>query len=880
MDSSRIGAPLLPLIPVKTAQPRVARAGVDRQRLFDLLDAAMDTPVTLVSAGAGWGKTTLVSAWARAGGKPVAWLNLDRHDNDPQTFWAYVVAALRTAGLLTDGNPLAALTSVPADQRERIRVIADGLSHLPDRAVLIIDDFHEIDDTRVLAEMSDLLRYPPEPVRLLLISRARPVINLHRLRAAGLITEIRASHLAFTEPEAADLVTGHGITLTAPDLATLLNRTEGWAIGLHLGAGFLAVHHSRSVAEFAGDGRGIDEYLTEEVLANRTGRQRRFLLQTSICERICAGLANAITTGRDGQRMLEEFEHENDFVVRLGDRPLWFRYHHLLRDALGHRLQVESPAMVAELHRRAARWHAANDSVMEALTHAVSAGDWTYIGRLVTGQAAPLVLSAHRSALVRLLRQVPADRLDSTAELMICAAVLLFHDGDYEAIPARLDHARRLLRRRPGDEHRPVELMRLTLQLAVDRAVGDLPAVRAGCDELLALLATDVAAGGAAVTQQRAIALNNRGLANLWSGDLDAAVRDLWASAGASRAAGLELAEINADGHLGLLEVMCGSVAAARQIAGDARELATKRGWQHTVQAVAAHLAMVLVHLERGEFADAEQALQDGMRAHHSEPEAAQRVVMLGAQARLAATRGEPAKARVFLEAARADRSPRTRIPWLDRWLAMIEIEADLAAGDIGAPPAGITMAGGDLAHQVAHARLALAHKDFRRAGHLLDPRPAVLPYTAATVEAGLIIALIADARGQAGQAVELLSDTLHLAEREEIRRPFLVHADGRLDDLLQRLQLLHPGDGHATFLEELRSALRATRKTAATEVLSGREAEVLLFLPTMLGSAEIARELGISVNTVKAHIRAIYRKLGVAKRSEAVARARDLGLL
>ncbi|MEU4157270.1 LuxR C-terminal-related transcriptional regulator [Actinoplanes sp. NPDC026670] len=867
----------MPLIPVKIAQPRVARAGVDRQRLFDMLGSAMDTPVTVVTAGAGWGKTMLVSAWARAGTNPVAWLNLDRHDNDSQTFWAYVVAALRSAGLIRPESPLATMTTVPTCEKERIRILAAGFSHLPDPSVLILDDFHEIDDPGVLREVSELLRHPPEPLRLFLISRIPPALELHRLRAAGLVTDVRAADLAFTETEAAAVVRGHQLALDATDLTELVKRTEGWAIGLHLGAGFLAGDPARTVADFLGDSRAVDEYLTAEVLTGRSRQQRRFLLQTSICERVCAGLADAITAGSDGQALLEQIERDNDFVIRLGDSPVWFRYHHLLRDALGHRLRRESPGVIGELHRRAARWHAANNSVMEALNHAVSAGDWAYIGKLVTGRAAPLILSAHRPALVRLLRQVPEDRLGSTAELMICAAVLLFHDGDYEAIPARLNHARRLLRRRPGDEHRPVELMRLTLQLAADRAVGDMPAVRAGCTELLALLTSDGAAGGAAVTQQRAIALNNRGLAHLWSGDLSAAVRDLWASASASRAAGLELAEINATGHLALLEVMAGSVAEAAQLAGRARELAERRGWQRTVQSVAAHLAMVLVHLERGEFADADAVLAIGRQAHYSEPEAAQRVVLLGAQARLAVTRGEPVRAQVFLEEARADRSPRARIPWLDRWLGLLEIENDLLVGRPVPATAGIPVVDGDLAQQVAQARVALAYKDLRRAGQLLVPGPATRTHTAASVEAGLLIALIADARGQAGQATDLLSDALQLAEREQIRRPFLIHADGRLDDLMHRLQLLTP---ESTFLAELRSEIRSTRKAPAAGILSEREADVLLHLPTMLSAAEIAGNLGISVNTVKAHMRAIYRKLGVARRSEAVTQARDIGLL
>ena len=352
----------------------MVRANVARQRLIDRLDAAVYRQVTVVCAGAGWGKTLLVSAWAEAWAArrraPVAWLSLDQRDNDPQIFWAYLVAALRVAGAVTPDNPLAEMGSVPSDERERGHRLAEGLRPMSRQTVLVIDDFHEIDDVDVLREVADLLRHPL-PVRIILVTRADPPVGLHRLRAAGQVSDIRADDLAFTGEEAAALVTGHGLTLAPDDVTVLLERTEGWAAGLQLGAGFLAHDGARSIADFAGDVRGVDDYLTEEVLAGRSRRHRRFLLQTSICERICADLANALTNQNDAQRTLEQLEHDNDFVVRLGAKPLWFRYHHLLRDVLAHRLRLETPTSVTELHGRAARWYASNNSVMEALTHAV-----------------------------------------------------------------------------------------------------------------------------------------------------------------------------------------------------------------------------------------------------------------------------------------------------------------------------------------------------------------------------------------------------------------------------------------------------------------------------------------------------------------------------
>jgi LuxR family maltose regulon positive regulatory protein len=427
---------LLPLAIAKTAPPQPLPAGVDRRRLFNLLDAAARNPVTLVCAGAGWGKTTLVSAWAETRTAPVAWLSLDKHDNDPQLFWAYVLAALRVAGAVAPDNPLAEMGSVPVDERERGHRLTGGLGHLPEQTVLVLDDFHEVDDPQILREMNDLLRFPPAPLRVVLISRSWPALALHRLRTAGQVAEIRAEDLAFTSDEAAALVRGRGLDLGSQDVSILLNRTEGWATGLHLGAGFLAGEAgSRSLEDFAGDVRVVDDYLTDEVLAGRPRRQRLFLLQTSICERVCADLANAVTAQRDAQRTLEQLEHDNNFVVRLGAKPVWFRYHHLLREALGHRLSLEAPTAVTGLHRRAARWHARNNSVMEALAHAVSARDWPYVGHVVATQAAPLILSAHRGALVKVLQQVPPEKMTSSPELVFCAGLLPLPRGRLRGDP-------------------------------------------------------------------------------------------------------------------------------------------------------------------------------------------------------------------------------------------------------------------------------------------------------------------------------------------------------------------------------------------------------------------------------------------------------------
>jgi LuxR family maltose regulon positive regulatory protein len=876
----------LPLAVAKTAPPQWRRADVERRRLFELLDVAATKPVTMVCAGAGWGKTKLVAAWAQARTAPVAWVSLDKQDNDPQLFWAYVVAALRLADAVRPGNPLAEIGAVPAGERERGLRLAAGLAELPEATVLVIDDFHEIDDPEILQEVNNLLRHPPRPLRWVFLSRVQPALALRRLRTEGQVTDVRATDLAFTEDEAAVLMRGEGLDLTAPDLSRLLHRTEGWAAGLRLGAEFLGDHGgARAVEDFAGDVRDVADYLTDGILTGRDQRERRFLLQTSVLDRLCADLTNAVTDQADGQRMLEQLEHDNDFVVRLGPKPLWFRYHNLLREALGHRLSVEDPTSVTELHRRAARWYAGNNSLVEALTHAVCARDWPYVGRVVATQAAALILSAHRPALLKILQQVPPEEMESTPELIFCTVLLLFHAGDYETIPARIASARKLLEHRDDVEsRRSVELMLFTPEMLAERALGDMAAVIAVCNRLLDLLA-EGPIGGVAATQQRAVGLSHRGLALLWTGQPEASARDLWASVNAAHTSGVELVEINAAGHLALLQVMCGSVDEAAQIAASTRELAHQRGWQYTLQAAPAHFAQALVDLERNDLDGAEEAHRQGARAHHGNPEAAQRVIMLGVEARLALARGEPARARLFLVEARRDRSSKMNAPTLDRWLSLIDAEVALAAGE--GEPAGLRTTGGvadpvmDFALHVARARFAFAARDMRRAEELLRAAPSVLSHTAATVEAGVLGALVADSHGEATRAVDLLAAATTLAAREGIRRPLVVLAGSRLNDLVQRWQLL---GGDTSFIEQAISESPRTTKPysdgATTVGLSERESEVLRYLPTMLSAAEIAGHLGVSVNTVKAHVKAIYRKLGVERRSEAVTLARKIGIL
>ena len=879
MSSSALASP-------KTSRPQGRQTAVRRQRLHDILDAGEDRAVTLVCAGAGWGKTTLVSEWAGERPNPVAWLTVDTFDNDPQLFWSHVVAALRTAGGVPAGAEPPDLHSIPERVVDRIRIVARALAGMRPADVLVLDDFEEITNRALVRELAALVQSPRREFRIVLITRSEPLPPLHRLRPAGELVEIREPALAFTPDETAGLLAGYGLDISGEDLAALLHRTEGWAVALRLAAGFLAdTHGRRSIADFAGDVVGVVDYLTDEVLRGQPSPIRRFLLYTSICESVSGELSDAITLDASGQKILEELERVNHFVVRLGPKPQWFRYHNLVRDALQHKLLVETPAVVPQLHQRAAGWYAEHDSILDALWHAARARDWAFVGRL-TARAAPLMVSAHRAAFTKILKQVPSDAFASTPELMVSAALLLFQAGDYDAIPDRLAGAMELLEGWPDGDRAPLEITIRALQISVHRVKGDMPALVTDATALLGMLARARMAELTHALQYRAIALNNKGVGLLWTGRTDAAERYLWVAATAARSAGVELVEINALGHLAMLEVMFGSVREAARLAGTARVLAERHGWRNALQAVPAHLATANVELERANMTKALRAMRRGLRAHRGDPEAVQWKLWLGTQARCALMQGDTAAAQALLGEARIHQQSRLTAPAVDRWLSLIESEVDLAAGrpELVVRRYASAVRDRDLtfAEGVYLARAAFAQRNAGRAETLLLRPGSVMADTVATIQARILAALIADARGLGVRSADTLADAIGLAAREGIRQPFVCMASDRLEALLARHRMLTTEN--ADFVADVERLIGAGRRDAHpahhSGQLSERETEVLRYLPTMLTAGEIAGELKVSVNTVKAHMRSIYRKLDAARRREAVSRAREWGLL
>ncbi|WP_231956977.1 MULTISPECIES: LuxR C-terminal-related transcriptional regulator [unclassified Actinoplanes] len=860
--------------PAQVARPRPPQGLIWRPRLAETLDRGTRQAVTLICAGPGWGKTALASAWAgaRAVSGPIAWLTCAADHNDPYTFWSDLLLALRTSGAVRPGQSVPQRGPVvPAEGPDFLRRLGSGLAALPGPVVVVLDDLQEITDQRILVGLSGLLRHPPDRLRLVLISRTDPDLSLHRLRTAGELTEIRARDLAFGVEEAAELLAARGRRLSAVDLAALVRATEGWGAGLRL-------------AMDAPAGVGPDEasadYLVREVLAAQPTPVRDFLLGTSVPDRINGSLAEAVT-GRPGEQLLARLERANLFIERVGGHG-WYRYHRQFRAALRGQLARECEDVAARVHLLAAQWHAGRDNPLAALHHAAAAGDWQLVTRLLVDHGLALFVSPDRVELIDLMRRIPLARLPETAESTLCLVMLRYGLGDLSGLARGIDRVRELLRERG---HGGRELIATVLDLfeaaLVIRWRGDMPRLVTTTTGVLTDLARLHRDEAPAVLRYRAMALLNKGIGLLWTNRLDHADRYLWAAATGARAAGIPLVEVNALGHLALLALIQGSLREAGEHADAALGVARRIDAEDRFSVTPAYVVRASLDLWQGAEPEAEEALRRALHSSGEQPETAMTVLMAVFRAYLLIDRGEPRTARTVLATLAAEAGPALRAPMLDRIVELAHSEVDLALGD---PRPVLTR----YAHRdglYPPEQLLLAHAR-QLTGRTAEAEELLAllrdgPDRVAAVSAWLLTALAADAQGRGQRAGEALGQALAAAEPIGIRRPFRRFDNARVLALAERQQWLTEPRGRVGegVLAEITGEIPiGTPPTAGP--LSEREIDVLQYLPTVLTAGEIAENLGISVNTVKAHMRSIYRKLGAGRRREAVVIARQLGLL
>jgi LuxR family maltose regulon positive regulatory protein len=865
-------------------------APVPRRRLYALLDEGTQGPLTLLAAPAGYGKTLLLASWAvtdRPAG-PVAWVTVGPDDAQPRSFWSHVLAALRETGVVPAGVPHPGLDPRLVAGHVFLRSLASRLAELPAPVVLVLDDLHEVSGQAVAGELRQLLRYAPPQLRLVVATRADPPLSLQRLRVAGQLSEIREAELAFTRSEAADLLTGQGIELSDGELDMLWQRTEGWAAGLRLAILTLREHPlpGRFVYELAGDGRVIAGYLLEEVLAVQPPELRAFLLRTCVPDRICGGLADALTGRSDGAEALARLEREHVFTTASGPGRDWYRYHPLFAELLRAELRHEHPEELSKLHRRAATWYAANGLPVDAVRSALAGGDLDQATDMLAASWLPLLAGGEAGVLRELLARLPADRMRAIPELAAMAALSRLALGELEEADAWLE-----LAAAEGRAPRAGAVLSLA-RLWRARLVGDATDALAAAEAVLAPTPDAAWERLAGPDDRRTLALVLLGAAQLWSGQLDDAAGHLEQAVADAGRTGCELVGLDATAHLALIEAARGNLGRADELGRLVSERVRRDGWPPTPVACA-ELATAVAAYYRDELGAASAALERATQAAGGDRLVALAAAILGAM--LATHPADQRRALARLDAA--ERATGGQPPQLlaapaqaarARLLAAAgdELAAMAALGDDGAARAPI--------ESVELARLQLARGDPAAAVATLTPLltgpgdGAAAPWPPLVIEASLVNAAANQELADRDAAAGSLRRALDLAGPEGYRRAFV---EGGTPVRALLVDHLHRDSTHRALTGALLARLRATaaptpppgaRPAAAVlvEPLSEREQVVLRYLPSTLSAGEIADELYVSLNTVKTHIKSIYRKLDTNRRWDAVKRARELQLL
>jgi LuxR family transcriptional regulator, maltose regulon positive regulatory protein len=862
---------------------------VSRPGLFERLAAS--ARVTVVSAPPGSGKTVLLRSWiGEAGlGDRAAWVLVGRGERDPQRFWLSVIGALRQ----TSAGPtlVRPVTAAPDLDGWAIteRLLKD-LAPLADPVWLVLDDAHELGSEEALRQLELLLMRVPPELRVVLATRHDLRLGLHRLRLEGELTEIRAADLRFSLAEARELLAAAGVELGEPALALLYERTEGWAAGLRLAALSLAGHDDpdRFAAEFSGSERTVAEYLLAEVLEQQTEEVRRLLLKTSILERVSGPLADALTGGSGGERVLEDLEEANAFVVALDAARSWFRYHHLFAGLLQRELRSTAPGEVPALHTAAAAWYAGHGFPVEAVRHAQAARDWELATRLLADHWPGLYLDGQAATMHAILAGFPAEAPAGDAELAALAAADQLAQGSLEEAERYLTLAALGSVSVPTGRRGRVQVLLGVVGLLLARQRGNLPAVAEEARRLQAAAEAPDAARPGLGGELRALALINLGIAEYGTARFEEAVQHLEDGVALAGRIGRPYLEFTGLAHQAAIEIFW-SFARAAERSRQAIELAERHGWTDDPAAGIAYAMLAGALVSQGRPDEAEPWVQRAERTVRADAKPADAVTVHYIRGLLELAHGRDADALAAFRAAerlaRHLAAPHYLVPPTRARViqALVRLGETERAGQVLAALSEQDRDRGEI--RTAAAALRLAQDDPRAATTALAPvldgsAPVIAP--ALQVQSFLMEAIARDALGDPGAAERALERALDLAEPDGMLSPFLLHPAPSLLERHARHRT-----AHAALLAEIRGLL-AGRMPAPSPVtaqpplepLSNSEIRVLRYLPTNLSVPEIASELFVSRNTIKTHIQRLYAKLGTHRRGEAVERARALGLL
>jgi LuxR family transcriptional regulator, maltose regulon positive regulatory protein len=885
-----------PILATKLYIPPTRPKIVLRPHLIRQLNEGLHRKLTLISAPAGFGKTTLVCAWAASCGRPVAWLSLDAEDNDPSRFLTYLIAALQTIMEDIGKGVLAALQSPqPPPVELLLTTLLNEIAAVPDHFILILDDYHVIDDKAVDHAINFLMEHLPAQMHLVITTREDPNLFLPRLRARDQLTELRVTDMRFTSSEAAEFLNQvMGLDLTTEDIASLETRTEGWIAGLQLAAialqGPVSMHGykdaSSFIKSFSGSHHFVMDYLLQEVLGQQSESVQTFLLYTSILDRMCGPLCDAVL--RDpavsGQEILEYIERVNLFIIPLDNDRRWYRYHHLFADLLRQRLHQgtafpggDPKSHINELHVRASQWYEDNGLEMEAFHHAAAGNDIERAERLIEGRGILLHDRGVVAAILKWLESLPAKVLDDRPWLWWKYASLLLANGHTTGVEEKLQAAESALSGAEANDRN----RNLIGQIAAARATVAL--TRYQVETMLVQSNRALEYLGADNLPFRATANWALGYAYLFQGDRVSARLALTEAVSIGQACGDVFTTILATIGLGNVYEMENELQLAAETYRRVLQLAGDQPLQIISEA---HLGLARVLYEWNDLEAAEQHVQQGVYLSRQYEKVIDRFILCEVfLARVKLARGDGAGALAIL--AQAEQSAR-QPNFMHRLPEVIaaQVFTLLHLGDLDTAARLIQT------HElpVIRARVYLAQGDTSKALALLESLRGQMDargWADERLKIMVLQALAFHAHGEKQRALQLLMDALTLAEPGGFVRIFV-------DEGPRMARLLSEAAGHGVkpgYINKLLAEFEAEKGKGQDkpdlsadglliEPLSQRELEVLQLIAQGLSNDEISQRLFLALSTVKGHNRIIFGKLQVQRRTEAVARARELGLL
>lgn len=897
-----------PLLSTKLHPSQERSKLVRRLRLIESLAREPGRRLTLLSAPAGFGKTTLLYEWAgdqARSGRPVAWVLLDEGDNDPVRFLSYLVAALGSN--VEEGfgeGVLAALRSPEPPRMEAVLgALVNELAELPVEITIILDDYHVIDSESVHRIVSFLLERLPDDAHLVISSRVDPPLPLARLRARSRMRELHAADLRFTPEEAAAFLKDvMGLDLSTEDAAALEEITEGWVAALQLAALSMRDREDISgfIRSFSGEHRDVFDFLAEEVLERQIEGVQTFLLETSILDSLSGPLCDAVTGRSDSQRMLERLERENLFVVPLDDERRWYRYHHLFADFLRGKLERERSEKLAVLHLRASEWCEENILDAEAVRHALSAGDYERAARLMEQGIGQTWYRGEVVTLLNWLRKLPKETMRRRPLLLVWYAAALILIGRFDGVESLLREAEgagRMAREGRGEkslsgDEDPQYLQATTeaVRSLYSRLQGDTQDAIEHARRALSLLPEDN-------LNPRPFAAICLAEAYRAAGDLESACA-AFAEAGAlGRAAGHDYIALSAMASHAHLQLARGYLREADDILRRALDFAAGRGSELLPAMGSVRIGMGELLYEWDDLESAAIHLTEGVKLAGRTGEF--EILMRGyiALSRVRQAQGDAESALDL--ARRAERLARdSGAPQAIVGAALWKARLHLMRGYLAAATSEHERAAGGIQRNLRElerlilARLLLARNEPDEALRLLAQLYETVETTGRTIETLALKALALQAKSEKERAVGILEEALVLAEPEGYVRTFADEGPRMVEILSatlearQRGRLDLPGRVPTHYLRKLLAVLERDASGAASaiaglpEPLSGREIEVLQLIAAGESNRRISRELFVSVGTVKTHINNLYRKLGVNSRTQAVARARELKIL